>query len=169
MPAVNYLDFFEQCKILHEKFIKNIGTDWDHHQPIKTREYENYLKKLQKVVENDYMNSIGANFLCTLLDHILGTHPYRNQAHWNFSDTDKFIDEDVLPYFGASGRILSDCLDNRMAIIRVRRIDDANLFKQSLCIARGLAQLELEIIQDYGKEATMLPNHMNAAEEEAKK
>lgn len=148
-------NFFKVCRSLHIMFLDYLDPSKDFnkkHRPISREDYHDYLKNLKEVLErlpyeydlNDTEHFTWPDdtrdFLVTLIDFMLGNSHSLPPSQWEMPDN---WTRKILTYLGASGRILCDCLLNRMAIIRAPGIAQGNRLNQSLRIAKGLAGVDI--------------------------
>ena len=153
-----------------EEFIRDLDPSAKHnesHKPVNPEAFEHYLRILQSEVGLEPCYVI----LYTILQSVLDKRPFdlRDEEYKTICDQAENLEEKLWKPLGASGQIIRTCLNNfdepngRMAIVRASngRIENGNEFKQSLCIAKKVANINIEIVQDYGEQTT-LTLHMHA-------
>ena len=154
-------DVLEFIALLNPKLQHN-----RHHNPISPNAFKNFLNEFYKKFDN-----------CIIIQHIIGkvlnmhSSSIKSEEYEVLSANVDSLEQDLWLPFGASGEIINKCLqkydptndkpNGHMAMIRAsnKTKENGNQFKQSLCIAKKIAKIDLEIIQDYGDQTSMALKH----------
>ena len=153
-----------------DKFVKLLNPRLkinQHHKPICPDAFQEYLQLMYKS-----LNPASAKETNVFVRHVLAMYLGEGKV-LSMPEAGKLMNnlESQLDPLGASGIIVKKCLqkyqpdsdkpNGHMAIIRAsnKRKENGNVLKQSLCIAKKIARIDLEIIQDYGDQTTLSLKH----------